>query len=354
MADCAITHMSYTNADIGPIRALTAQWLIKQLAGMGIEASRLLEGTKIECGWLDEEDAFITYPEYERLIANALDATQERALGLKLGRTVNLALFGAFGYALMSSRTLEDAANVFLKYQDLPGQLTRISMKHSGPERLIRFDPLYPLTGRILTYAMEEVLSTTYYGMVFLVNRDITLSEVCLGYPAPGHARLYEEMFRCPVRFGAKGSFMRMDAGIFCLPVRTANQSVYEYCTRFCEDMLEGFRKSDQFIDRIRNVILTSPGKFLKAGEMARELGMGTRTLTRRLQERNTSYKKIISEVRSDLAMKYLAGTNLTIDQISDLVGFSETTAFRRAFRKWTGRSASQYRREMLSRKDNR
>lgn len=351
MTNCASRHVPH--ADVGLIRATTAQWLIRQLVGMGIAVSRLLEGTKIEYGWLDEEDAFITYPEYERIILNALDAAGDGAIGLKLGRTVNLAVFGAFGYALMSSRTLEDAAKVFLKYQDLPGQLTRISMTQSGSERVMRFDPLYPFEGRILTYAMEEVLSTTYYGMVFLVNQAVGLKEVCVGYPEPEHAGLYGEMFCCPVRFGAGENLMRMNAGIFDLPVRTANQNVYEYCTQFCEDMLEGLRKCDQFIDRIRNITLTSPGRFLKAGEMAKELGMGTRTLTRRLQERNTSYRKIINEVRSDLAIKYLEDTNLTIDQISELVGFSETTAFRRAFRKWAGRNASQYRKEMLSRQGN-
>ena len=66
----------------------------------------------------------------------------DSALGLKLGQTVNLAMFGAFGYALMSSRTLRDAADVFLKYQDLPGQLTMISKKQGGSDWIIQFEPL--------------------------------------------------------------------------------------------------------------------------------------------------------------------------------------------------------------------
>ena len=343
--------MIYMHTDL--IRAPTAQWLIKQLSGMGIKASQLLEGTKLENGWLDREEAFITYPEYKRIIMNALDITKDSAIGLKLGHTVNLAMFGAFGYALMSSKTLKDAANVFLKYQDLPGQLTRISMKQGDLECVIKFDPLYPFEDQMLFYAIEEVLSTTYYGMIFLVNQEVELIEICLSYPAPEHARLYKEMFHCPVRFMASENHMRLDARFFSLPVYTANPNVYEYCIQFCEEMLRGLKKSDQFIDQIRNIILTSPGRFLKIGEMAKELGMGTRSLNRRLQERNTSYKKIINEVRSDLSIRYLENTNLSIDQISDLIGFSETSAFRKAFKKWTGKSASQHRKEILARLNN-
>jgi AraC-like DNA-binding protein len=339
------------NTDL--IRAPTAQWLIKQLGEMDIDTSRLLEGIKLENGWLDSEESFITCPDYIRLITNALEITKDSALGLKLGRTVNLAMFGAFGYALMSSKTLENAADVFLRYQDLPGQLTRISKKQEELEWVLQFEPLYPFKDQVLVYAIEEVLSTTYFGMVFLVNQEVDLKEICLSYPAPEHARLYEEMFHCPVRFLEAENHMRLDARFFSLPVCTANQNVYEYCTQFCEEMLRGLKKSDQFIDQVRNIILTSLNRFLKIGEMAKELGISTRSLNRRLQERNTSYKKIMNEVRSDLSIRYLENTNLSIDQISDLIGFAETTAFRKAFKKWTGRSATQHRKEIQARLNN-
>jgi AraC-like DNA-binding protein len=311
---------------------------------MGIESSLLLKGIKLENGWFDSEESLITYPDYIRLIRNALNITRDSALGLKLGQTVNLAMFGAFGYALMSSRTLKDAADVFLKYQDLPGQLTMISKKQSGSDWIIQFEPLYPFEDQVLVYAIEEVLSTTYYGMSFLVNQKIGLREICLNYPAPEHAKLYEEMFCCPVRFMSSENYMRLDARFFDLPIFTANRSVYEYCTQFCDEMLKGLKKSDQFVDQIRNIIMTSLGRFLKIGEMAKELGMSTRSLNRRLQVRSTSYKKIINEVRSDLSVRYLENTNLSIDQIADLVGFSETTAFRKAFKIWTGISPSKHR----------
>ncbi len=331
------------------IRTPTAQWLIKQIGEMGIEVSSLLEGTELESGWLESEESFITYPDYIRLIRNALDITGDSALGLKLGQKINIAMFGAFGYALMSSRALRDAADIFLRYQDLPGQLTIISSEQKGSDLVIQFSPLYPFEDQVLVYAIEEVLSTTYYGMNFLVNQKLPLSEIRLTYPAPSHAVLYEEMFNCPVRFMETENSLRLNAGFFDLPVFTADRRVYEYCTQFCEEMLKGLRKSDHFIDRIRNIIMTSLERFLKIEEMAKELGMSIRSLNRRLEERGTSYKKIMNGVRTGLAMRYLQETNLSIDQIADLTGFSETTAFRKAFKVWTGISPSKYRKKVAS-----
>ena len=326
------------------VNAATAQWMMRELGEMGIEASRLLEGVTLDPGFIDIVESFLTLSDYNRLIRNALDITQDTALGLHLGRAVNLTIFGAFGYALMSSKTLRDAADVFIKYQELPGQLSMISSEQDGHDLVIRFKPLYPFEDKVLIYAIEEVMSTTYYGMKFLINQGINLKKIRLTYPAPGHARLYEEMFRCPVRFMELENSMRFDASYFDMPVSSADNNVYEYCTHFCDKILKGRKNPDPFVENIRNIIMTSLDRYIKIKEMARELGISIRSLNRRLQERNTSYKKIMNEVRSDLSIKYLENTNLSIDQISDLIGFSETTAFRKAFKAWTGISPSKHR----------
>lgn len=333
------------------VNAATAQWLIRKLEETGIEASRLLDGINLEYGWLDSEESLITYPDYIRLVTNALNVTRDSALGLKLGQTINLAMFGAFGYALMSSRTLRDASDVFLKYQELPGQLTMISSEQDGYDLVIRFKPLYPFEDQVLIYAIEEVLSTTYYGMNFLVNQEIKLMEICLSYPAPEHAGLYEEMFHCPVKFKMHENCMRLNAVYFDLPVSSADKNVYEYCTHFCDEMLKGRRNPYPFVENIRNIIMTSLDRYIKIEEMAKELGLSIRSLNRRLKECGTSYKKIMNGVRTDLATRYLEDTNLSIDQIADLIGFSETTAFRKAFKAWTGNSATQHRKKVQARR---
>ena len=77
----------------------------------------------------------------------------------------------------------------------------------------------------------------------------------------------------------------------------------------------------------------------------ARALGMSSRTLQRRLRERDLVYARLVDEVRRRLSSKYLADANLSLGEIAYLLGYSQSSAFNRAYRRWTGRSPSADRR---------
>jgi AraC-like DNA-binding protein len=77
---------------------------------------------------------------------------------------------------------------------------------------------------------------------------------------------------------------------------------------------------------------------------------MSARTLRRRLQERSTTFKHIVDEVRVEMAKEYLATTDLSVDQIACRIGFTEATTFRRAFKKWTGRKVREFRKTSVAR----
>jgi AraC-like DNA-binding protein len=330
------------------IRATSIQWAIKQLRHSGIEASRLLANTHLKIDWIDNKDAFIPYTDYQQIIINSLDATGDNALGLQIGKTATPIMFDSFGYAIISSKTLKDAFNVYLKYQDLSCQLTHVSMTINKNECMVQVDPAYPFKDRVLVYIIEEALSNLHNTSIFLLNQEPKLKEVGLSYKKPEHIELYREMFHCPLRFMAQRNYLLFDARYLKIPISSSNPSVHIFCTRHCEEMLKDLKKSDPFIEEIRNVILSTPGQFPKTNEAAKALGMGTRSMQRKLKERKTSYKKILDEIRSTISMRYLENTNLTVDQISDLVGFSETRALRKAFTTWVGKSPSQYRKEIM------
>jgi AraC-like DNA-binding protein len=330
------------------IRATSIQWAVKQLRESDIELSRLLANTRLKIDWIDNKDAFITDRDYQRVIINCLDATGDNALGLKVAKTVHPILFGSLGYALISSKTLENASKVFLQYQDLSGQLTHISLIINKNECMIQVDPIYPLENRVLVYVIEEALFGVYNGGMLLTNQEIALKEVGLSYQEPEHAELYREMFRCPVRFMAPSNYFRCDKKYLKLPISFSHPFVHISCTKHCEEMLRALKKSDPFIEEIRNIILATPGRFPKANEAAKALAMGTRSMQQKLKERKTSYKKILNEIRFNISMRYLRDTNLSIDQISGLVGLSDAGNFRKTFAAWTGRSPSQYRKETM------
>ena len=99
-----------------------------------------------------------------------------------------------------------------------------------------------------------------------------------------------------------------------------------------------------ELVRKIRSAWLNSPNRFPVAVEIASELGLSLRTFHRRLADDGQSYQSIVDDMRQSLATELLENTNMGIDQIAERVGFADATSFRKAFRKWTNRSPSDFR----------
>jgi AraC-like DNA-binding protein len=327
------------------IRADSAQWLVRQAIEHGLSIERLLARTELDLGWVQKKNAIISYGQYCKLVENTLDESGDLGIGLKFGRNINVTEFGFFGYALMSCQTMAEASQVGLKFWELGGQLLRLSLTQDENFLILTFIPANPLVrGRILIYAVEEDISTTIASFAFIMNQPLPVEKVHLSYSAPGHRDLYIKEFDCPVHFGQPDNQIFLNPRFLDCPIPTANAEVAILVKRQCEELLLNLQRSDEFVEKVRRVLIDSLGHFPNSNEMARKLGVSSSSFYRHLKARNTSFQKILDEVRTEIAMKYLARTNLTIDQISDLIGFSETTTFRRAFKKWTGQTASEFR----------
>ena len=99
-----------------------------------------------------------------------------------------------------------------------------------------------------------------------------------------------------------------------------------------------------ELVRNIRSTCLNSSKRFPTASEMASNLGVSLRTLHRRLAEQNTSYQSVLDGMRRSLATELLESTNLTIDQIAEQTGFADSVGFRKAFKKWPGRTPNDVR----------
>lgn len=327
------------------IRADSAQWLIRQAKGNGLSTERLLVDTGLDRDWIHRKNATISYNQYCKLIQNTLDESGDPGIGLKFGRQINITEFGFFGYAIMSCQTMAEAFRVGHRFWELGGQLLNISITQDDQYLTLTFYPASPLVkDRILIYAVEEDISTTVAGATFIANQPMPVEKIDLSYSAPGHMDLYRKEFNCPVFFDQPENRICIKSSFLDLPIPTANAEVTNLVKRQCEELLLNLQRSDEFVEEVRRVLINSLGHFPNSGEMAKELGLSTSSFYRQLKNKDTSFQKILDEVRTEIAMKYLAKTNLTIDQISDLIGFSETTTFRRAFKKWTGQTASEFR----------
>lgn len=326
------------------IRADNAQWLVRKAEQSGVAVSALLSDTNLDLNWVHQEDALISYPQYCRIISNLLDESGDPGIGLKLAKQINIAEFGLLGYAFMSCQTLNEALVIGNKFWELSGQLIRFSRAQDCQHLTVTHYPAAPcITGPVLVYAMEETFISSITAASSVINKPLDIDRVHFSYPPPEHQDLYFKEFNCPVHFNQGKNQIFIKSGVLDTPISTANPEVSALIKKQCETLLLRLKKSNEFVETVRRILVNSLGNFPSSREVAQTLGMSRSSFFRRLKEENTSFQTIRNEIRTEIAVNYLSETSLSIDQISDLIGFSEPTTFRSAFKKWTGQSASNF-----------
>lgn len=323
----------------------SAGWLVRQLISKGIPLAKILKGTDLSPAWLDDENALIHPSQYLTIVTNALDETGDPALALHLGRQSNLGELGIWGYAIISSPTLGEANQVAMQFWELNGALVSISHKKEGESSIWEIFPAFPIgSPRLWVFAVEELLSTFFSGCDFITRQEFQVDEIRLSYPDPGHGSLYREIFKCPVFFGRDRDLFRISFPFEDIPSSMGNPQLAAICKQQCLELMAKLKGSDELIDAIREAIIASLGQFPHLGEIAAHLAMSPRTLRRRLLERNTTYQRVLDEIRFELVKEYLATTSLSVEQVASRVSFSDATTLRRAFKKWTGMNIKDFR----------
>lgn len=328
------------------IRALPPA--IKAMQGMGYTAQQCLEGTGIT-----EEDLSVPEPAQEftldqefRFHRNLLRLTSDPLLGLKLGKVYTLQSYGLVGYAFLSAPTLRQALTIVRNYGPLTFTLFRTDFVTEGPLAILRFCRGIDIPQDLLTYYIDRDLIAASFGGEAALPTPLTPAAVCLMHGNEHLRKNYEEYFGCPVAFNTTHSELHIAAASLDHPMPMRDAQTSALCQQQCQLLLARMSKSSGFVDRVRQLIVTRPGYFPDIDLVAEKLHMTSRTLRRRLTEESSSFQQILAEVRYQLAREYLGTSNLPIEEISVLLGYSSPGNFTNAFKRWHGSSPRAYRKE--------
>jgi AraC-like DNA-binding protein len=192
--------------------------------------------------------------------------------------------------------------------------------------------------------AVDEMMSGNYALCQHLTEGNFELQQLSLDYPEPADVALYEALFQCPVLFGQNTVEMKFDSSLLNLKLKNADAETVRSCEERCRQLLDRLRHSDNIVERVRRTIFESPCDRRDLETVAAKLFMSARTLRRHLAKAETSFRRVLDDVRQGLAIDYLCATDISIDKIAFLLGYFETSSFRHAFKQWTGESPTSYR----------
>jgi len=168
--------------------------------------------------------------------------------------------------------------------------------------------------------------------------------EARFSYSAPVYAEEYERILRLPIRFDAGEDGVLFPISMMDSLNPSADAALRQLLQRYAAEQLAKIPTSARFSQRVRACIRSMlPLGSLTADTVAAQFRMSERTLRRRLQEETTSYQGILDDVRAELARHYLTQEKRGIDEVAFLLGFSDQSAFSKAFRRWIGQTPADF-----------
>ena len=176
------------------------------------------------------------------------------------------------------------------------------------------------------------------------MNRRFPILEMRLSYAPPKDLTAYRKHFDCPLLFNQPKNSILFDINHLDDPISLANEEVFKICERQCQLTASKIAKGSSLAGKIRDALINSPGEFPGFEDMAEKLAVKPRTLGRLLQDEGITYQQILDGTRKELALQYLEYTSLTPKEIGFMLGYSDVSNFRRAFKTWTGKKLSDYR----------
>lgn len=327
------------------IRMATVSATVELMRRRGYPPARVLNGTGIGEAALDDPEARITYRQRIRQLENVVALLPEGEW-LDWRSEVAISDYGLLGYAMMSSATLEKAVQIAVKYHKMAGAMFELIFLKEGDDAVLRLDHLLA-GGKVGQYMVEEVFAGITPLIRLLTGKPFNPRSICFNHAEPSYAERYAEIFSCPIEFDHKFCEYRFDAGLLSQPLAEADANTARICEDSCRKLLNQMVIEEDIVSRICHLLLSTPGEFPRLDAIADRLSIGARTLRRRLKGLGTSYQQILDDVKKELAIEYLQTTNLSVQEISDLLGYSEVTNFRRAFVKWVDLSPYQYRKQL-------
>ncbi len=193
----------------------------------------------------------------------------------------------------------------------------------------------------------HEVLLTLLHGVsCWLVGRRIPIVRAQFAYPEPAYGAEYRVMYSSELKFNRPQTAIEFEAAHLRLPIVQNERSVKEFLRNAPENILVKYKNGRSLTARIRRRLRqVLPAQVPDFATLAAELNMAAATMRRRLHEEGASYQEIKDQLRRDLAIGYLSHSERSVMDIALELGFSERSAFHRAFRKWTGASPGEFRR---------
>ncbi len=324
---------------------------------LGHNERALFEGMKFSPADLASNDSRVFVTDAIVMTERALAMAGKEGLSFLLARELRVTIHGTLGFAALTSPTLEGALDSVRRYLQLRVPFLTMNLTDTGDQVLVRMLTDFDMP-RQYHFLAETVSATLIMLTEQLLDRDdaeqkgfaleygkLPGVKVRLSAPEPEYYRSFSHSLPVRFEYGQAEEALVFPKSLLEVKMRLADADASRMARDQCEfELQKALKDQGDIAHAVRNVLHMTPGPLPSLDAMAERFCVSSRTLKRRLADKDTTYREIVESVMKDRAIQLLRYTNQSVSEIAYELGYADLSNFSRAFRKWTGKSAGEFR----------
>jgi AraC-like DNA-binding protein len=322
--------------------------IVQYVVAQGVAADALYRAADITPSWLEDPDRQVVGEILQNLWRAAVMQTGDRNLGLHIGEAFDLSAIGIVGYVLLNCKTYGQVLEKLCLYTQLFSR--GVTLHHHSADGGVYCDCniVDSLNNYLLDeprHPIESTFSALFTATQQLTGHRLDAQAVWFQHPRPSDVSEHERIFQTTVQFAQPANRIILHAYCLDWSVRSANPNLLLAFEAHAIAMLNAQNQAQSYAQQVMIAIAQGlQGEVPTIEAIARTLMTSVRQLQRELQTENTTYQQLLDETRRELACQSLKNPETSIHDIAFLLGFSEPSAFHRAFKRWTGQTPRSYR----------
>lgn len=323
--------------------------LFLYLKSLNVDIDTFLRSLDLDPDEVHSPDSYIPIETYLLIQDQAAEYVHDPYFGLHMGEYAEAGSWSILGYMMMNCKNLAEAMEKGGRYSRIIGNLIEGRGEwHFNKAKVVYFTP--PHAPKMSRHCFESTFSSSVRMIRTLTGKQIDPLEIRFAHSAPESTTEYERIFRCPVLFNQKEYSITGDIRIGNTPILMANPALLAHFEKYAQDFLAEMERKDEHTQAVTKIILSRlDDENLSINKVARELSVSVRTLQKRLEDEGVVFSDLLKDIRQRLAQNYLK-ENHSVEEITYLLGFSEPSVFRKAFKKWSGVTPREYRERLMAR----
>jgi len=271
---------------------------------------------------------------------------KDPCFGLTAEKCWHPSYFGLLGYAMLVSTSLRNTLERLIRFHEVISQVSYGKLHEDKDKGTLVFTWTYIGEMPYPFPAIREDAALAWLMSVLRMNYQRPLSPVSVSitHRRPVCESKYHELFHSQVTFDAPQCCLELSLDVVDTLLPIENKELAAFSDEALAKYIATLKKED-IITRVKRTIAEHlPSGTVTVETVAAELFIHKRKLQRLMQEKGTTFSLLLNETRKDIATKYVRDKNMNLTEIAFLLGFAEQSTFSRSFKRWTGKSPSQYR----------